>query len=179
MAQSVHDQCSNEEQANLLAVCVFSTCPQTARDMQDSLNSKRDARTVPVFLHIDRVVKCFAVGVSELFGSKPRIYLPLLLMADVTLLAVNALYSPCCVPAINTIKNIAYAFASWTVAASLFVTVFPVRPHSKAMNQHSRRMCSNSRAMHACPKRALAVPLIMMGRLVCNNLLPQLWPSGP
>lgn len=94
---------------------------------EDAVSSKRDARTVPVFLHIDRVVKCFAVAVSELFGSKPRVYLPLLLFADLTLLILNALFSPCCVPAINIIKNIAYAYASWTVLVSLYMTLWPVR----------------------------------------------------
>lgn len=94
---------------------------------EDAVSSKRDARTVPVFLHIDRVVKCFAVSVSELFGSKPQIYLPMLLFADLTLLTLNALFSPCCVPAINTIKNIAYAYASWTVIVSLYMTWWPVR----------------------------------------------------
>lgn len=97
---------------------------------EDAVSSKRDARTVPVFLHIDRVVKCFAVAVSELFGSQPRMYLPLLLLADLSLLTLNALFSPCCVPSINRIKNVAYAYASWTVLVSIYMTVWPVRPQS-------------------------------------------------
>ena len=109
-----------------LLFCVPSAT-MAAADFEDAVSSKRDARTVPVFLHIDRVVKCFAVAVSELFGSKPKIYLPLLLLADLTLLILNALFSPCCVPAINTIKNIAYAYASWTVLVSLYMTFWPVR----------------------------------------------------
>lgn len=97
---------------------------------QDAHSSKRDARTVPVFLHIDRVVKCFAVAVSELFGSKPFVYLPALLLADLSLLTLNALFSPCCVPTINTIKNIAYAYASWTVIVSFASATLTVCPHS-------------------------------------------------
>lgn len=96
--------------------------------MQDAHSSKRDARTVPVFLHIDRVVKCFAVAVSELFGSKPYVYLPALLLADLSLLTLNALFSPCCVPTINVIKNVAYAYASWTVIVSLASSALTVRP---------------------------------------------------
>lgn len=95
--------------------------------VQDAHSSKRDARTVPVFLHIDRVVKCFAVAVSELFGSKPLVYLPALLAADLSLLTLNALFSPCCVPTINAIKNVAYAYASWTVIVSLASAVLSVR----------------------------------------------------
>lgn len=113
--------------AALAALLLFvPSATMAAAYFEDAVSSKRDARTVPVFLHIDRVVKCFAVAVSELFGSKPRIYLPLLLLADVTLLMLNALFSPCCVPAINTIKNIAYAYASWTVVVSLYMTSWPV-----------------------------------------------------
>lgn len=93
--------------------------PDAACCVQDAHSGTRDARTVPVFLHIDRVVKCFAVAMSELFGSQPFVYLPALLLADLFLLAINALFSPCCVPAINIIKNIAYGYASWTVIISI------------------------------------------------------------
>ena len=57
-----------------------------------------------------------------------QVYLPLLLLADLTLLALNALFGPCCVPSINAIKNVAYAYASWTVIVSLYMTFWPVRP---------------------------------------------------
>eukprot|EP00892_Ulva_mutabilis_P009323 jgi/Ulvmu1/6763/UM030_0099.1 len=116
---------SHREQlaATMLGLLFFlPSATMASAYFEDAQSSKRDARTVPVFLHIDRVVKCFAVAVSELFGSKPLVYLPALLAADLCLLALNALFSPCCVPTINVIKNIAYAYASWTVMVSLAFT---------------------------------------------------------